>query len=251
MSDYVYDLAKKHHSVRKFKAEPLARETVEKLIEAGQMASTSSYLQTTSVIGVEDVEKKLALKEVSGQPYVVDNGYLLVFVIDYNRHSIVNEKQSRDMTTSFESAEGLLVGTVDASLMAQNIALTAEDMGYGIVYLGSLRNDVARVRQILDLPEYTFPLFGMAIGVPADDENGSPKPRLPLEHVFHIDTYDNNREEQRQQLDAYDQTVSEYYKERTQGKRTETWSEQVANFMSSKQRLEMNDWLQSSGFNKK
>ncbi|KIX90874.1 NADPH-dependent oxidoreductase [Staphylococcus microti] len=251
MSDYVYDLAKKHHSVRKFKAEPLARETVEKLIEAGQMASTSSYLQTTSVIGVEDVEKKLALKEVSGQPYVVDNGYLLVFVIDYNRHSIVNEHQSRDMTTSFESAEGLLVGTVDASLMAQNIALTAEDMGYGIVYLGSLRNEVARVRQILDLPEYTFPLFGMAIGVPADDENGAPKPRLPLEHVFHIDTYDKDRETQRQQLDAYDQTVSEYYKERTQGKRTETWSEQVANFMSSKQRLEMNDWLQSSGFNKK
>ena len=36
-------------------------------------------------------------------------------------------------------------------------------MGYGIVYLGSLRNDVGRVREILDLPEYAFPLFGMAI----------------------------------------------------------------------------------------
>ena len=33
-------------------------------------------------------------------------------------------------------------------------------MGYGIVYLGSLRNDVARVKEILDLPEYAFPLFG-------------------------------------------------------------------------------------------
>lgn len=251
MSDYVYNLAKKHHSVRKFKPEPLTRETVGKLIEAGQMASTSSYLQTTSVIGVEDEEKKLALKEVSGQPYVVDNGYLLVFVIDYNRHSIVNEQQSRDMSTSFESAEGLLVGTVDASLMAQNIALTAEDMGYGIVYLGSLRNDVARVREILDLPEYTFPLFGMALGVPADDENGSPKPRLPLEHVFHVDTYNKDRDIQRQQLADYDQTVSDYYKERTQGQRTETWSEQVGNFMSSKQRLEMDHWLKNAGFNKK
>ena len=29
-------------------------------------------------------------------------------------------------------------------------------MGYGIVYLGSLRNDVGRVREILDLPEYAF-----------------------------------------------------------------------------------------------
>ncbi|UXR71613.1 MULTISPECIES: NADPH-dependent oxidoreductase [unclassified Staphylococcus] len=250
MSDYVYHLAKQHHSVRKFKAETLTRETVAKLIEAGQMASTSSYLQTTSVIGVEDVEKKMALKEVSGQPHVLDNGYLLVFVIDYNRHDLVSEQQGKNMSTSFESAEGLLVGTVDASLMAQNIALTAEDMGYGIVYLGSLRNDVARVREILDLPEHTFPIFGMAIGVPADDENGSPKPRLPLEHVFHVDTYNNDRDEARQHLAAYDQTVSDYYKERTDGRRTETWSEQVANFMSSKQRLEMRDWLQESGFNK-
>ena len=57
-------------------------------------------------------------------------------------------------------------------------------MGYGIVYLGSLRNDVGRVREILDLPEYAF-LYSVWLGEPAEDENGSPKPRLPFEHVFH------------------------------------------------------------------
>lgn len=251
MSEYVYDLAKRHHSVRKFKQTPIERETIEKLIEAGQMASTSSFLQTTSFIGVESVEKKEALREVSGQPYVVENGYLLVYVIDYHRHQLINEKMKADMEASFESAEGLLVGTVDAALAAQNIALTAEDMGYGIVYLGSLRNDVQRVREILNLPEHVFPLFGMAIGEPADDENGSPKPRLPLSHVFRVDTYNQDDAELSEQIEAYDQTVSEYYQERTQGKRNETWSDQIAGFMSSKQRLEMNDWLQMSGFNKK
>ena len=35
------------------------------------------------------------------------------------------------------------------------------------------------VREILDLPEYAFP--SMAIGEPAEDENGSPKPRLPFD----------------------------------------------------------------------
>ncbi|SUM31338.1 nitroreductase [Staphylococcus gallinarum] len=59
----------------------------------------------------------------------------------------------------FESAEGLLVGTVDATLVAQNIAVTAEDMGYGIVYLGSLRNDIERVREILNLPDPHFPII--------------------------------------------------------------------------------------------
>lgn len=159
MSDYVYDLMKKHHSVRKFKKHTLSEETVKKLVEAGQSASTSSYLQTYSIIGVEDPKIKENLKEVSGQPYVLENGYLFVFVLDYYRHKLVDEKAESNMEISYGSAEGLLVGTIDVALVAQNMAVVAEDMGYGIVYLGSLRNDVARVREILDLPEYTFPLF--------------------------------------------------------------------------------------------
>lgn len=155
------------------------------------------------------------------------------------------------METSFESAEGLLVGTIDATLVAQNIAATAEDMGYGIVYLGSLRNDVERVKEVLDLPEHTFPLFGMALGIPKDEEDGSPKPRLPFEHVFHRDRYNSDKDEQKEELQRYDQTVSDYYKSRTNGERSETWSNQIANFMSAKQRLDMLDQLNRAGFIRK
>ena len=43
MSDYVYELMKKHHSVRRFKTTPLSQEIVEKLVGRGQSASTSSF----------------------------------------------------------------------------------------------------------------------------------------------------------------------------------------------------------------
>lgn len=251
MSEHVYNLLKNHHSVRKFKKEPISEAHIKQLVEAGQSASTSSYLQAYSIIGINDPEIKEELKEVSGQPYVVENGYLFVFVMDYYRHSIINEESKHDMQTSFESAEGLLVGTIDATLVAQNIAATAEDMGYGMVYLGSLRNDVERVREILELPKHTFPLFGMALGIPEDDENGSPKPRLPFEHVFHANKYDSDKDSQRETLKAYDQTVSDYYSSCTNGERTESWSNQVANFMSAKQRLDMLEQLNKSGFIKK
>ncbi|MEJ7174664.1 oxygen-insensitive NADPH nitroreductase [Staphylococcus caprae] len=251
MSDYVYDLMRKHHSVRKFKESPLSDDAVKKIVEAGQSASTSSYLQTYSIIGIDDPKIKEDLKEVSGQPYVVDNGYLFVFVLDYYRHSLVNENAESDMSISFSSAEGLLVGAIDVALVSENMAVAAEDMGYGIVYLGSLRNDVARVREILDLPDYTFPLFGMAVGEPAEDENGAPKPRLPFEHIFHKNSYDASNDKQRRELEAYDQIVSDYYKERTNGERTETWSEQIEQFLSSKTRPDMLDQLHKAGFIKK
>ena len=75
-----------------------------------------------------------------------------LFCSDYYRHNLINENVESNMEVSFESAEGLLVGSIDVALVAENMAVAAEDMGYGIVYLGSLRNDVGRVREILDLP---------------------------------------------------------------------------------------------------
>lgn len=44
--------------MRQFKDKALSDETVQKLVEAGQSASTSSYLQTYSIIGVDDPEIK-------------------------------------------------------------------------------------------------------------------------------------------------------------------------------------------------
>ena len=52
-------------------------------------------LQAYSIIGIDDPEVKEDLKEVSGQPYVVENGYLFVFVMDYYRHAIVNENTKK------------------------------------------------------------------------------------------------------------------------------------------------------------
>ncbi|OFR02330.1 NADPH-dependent oxidoreductase [Staphylococcus aureus] len=216
MSEHVYNLVKKHHSVRKFKNKPLSEDVVKKLVEAGQSASTSSFLQAYSIIGIDDEKIKENLREVSGQPYVVENGYLFVFVIDYYRHHLVDQHAETDM-------------------------------GYGIVFLGSLRNDVERVREILDLPDYVFPVFGMAVGEPADDENGAAKPRLPFDHVFHHNKYHADKETQYAQMADYDQTISEYYNQRTNGNRKETWSQQIEMFLGNKARLDMLEQLQKSG----
>ena len=50
MNQSVFDLTQQHRSVRQFKDEPLSKETVEKLVKAGQMASTSSYVQAYSIL---------------------------------------------------------------------------------------------------------------------------------------------------------------------------------------------------------
>ena len=91
----------------------------------------------------------------------------------------------------------------------------------------------------------------MAIGEPADDEQGTPKPRLPYDSVFHQNKYNSDKDNITRVLIEYDQLVSDYYKKRTNGTRVETWSDQVQAFLSNKPRLDMLEQLNKAGFMKR
>lgn len=65
-----------HRSVRSFKDEPLTEEQIKIIISSAQSASTSSYIQAYSIIGVTDKKKKKKLAELAGnQSYVELNGH--------------------------------------------------------------------------------------------------------------------------------------------------------------------------------
>lgn len=232
-----------HRSIRKFKPITLTQEEISLLVQSAQCASTSSYVQAYSIIGITEPAIKEALREISGQNYVENNGHLFVFVIDYNRHKHLGETLNQPVESYFGTTESLLVGTVDASLAAQNMAVAAESLGLGICYIGSLRNDTAKVIELLNLPEYTFPLFGMVVGVP--DHTGSQKERLPMDVIYHENQY---KPFDYQDYQQYDASIQAYYKARTNGQRNDKWSEQVIQMLSEKTRLDINDVIKARGF---
>ncbi|MCM3731318.1 oxygen-insensitive NADPH nitroreductase [Fictibacillus nanhaiensis] len=237
-----------HKSIRKFKNKPLSEETITTLVECAQSASTSSYQQVCTIIGVEDQGKKLKLAELAGnQSYVADNGYFFVFCMDYNRHTIAANIMDKNINDTIQSTEAFIVGTVDASLAAQNMAIAAESLGLGIVYIGGIRNNLKEVSELLYCPEYVLPLFGMAIGYP-DAEPGK-KPRLPLPAVFHKNGY-KKKEETENLLKQYEKETSEYYTKRTGGKRTEGWVTQITASMASPKRTYMKEFVREKGLNK-
>lgn len=239
----VINLINNHRSLRKFSDTKLTDEEIRTLVGAAQSASTSSYVQAYSIVGVTDEEKKKALKEISTQTYVEENGHLFVFVVDFYRHKELAKKSNREI--SYDKTENLIVGVVDASLAAQNMAIAAESMGLGICYIGSLRNDVEKVSEILGLPEGTFPLFGMVTGHP--EAEGSQKERLPFEAVYHENTY-QKIDEVEKDIEAYDQRISDYYRSRTNNERADKWSDQVLTMLSKKQRLDVDAFLKEQGY---
>ncbi|MBD1379743.1 oxygen-insensitive NADPH nitroreductase [Metabacillus arenae] len=240
----------RHRSIRKFKDKALTDEQIETIVRSAQAASTSSYIQAYTIIGVDDLDIKARLAELAGnQSYVAENGHFFVFCADLHRHEVISELHSQDFSESLESTEKYMVAVIDAALAAQTASIAAESMGLGICYIGGIRNQLDKVSELLNTPDRVIPLFGLAVGYP--DQEPYLKPRLPLENVYHKNGYQQNDQLYKKQLEEYDQEISAYYHERTGGKRKETWTGQMAKMLSLPKRMYMKDFVEKKGFNKR
>ncbi|MFY9944773.1 MAG: nitroreductase family protein, partial [Exiguobacterium chiriqhucha] len=153
-----------------------------------------------------------------------------------------------EVNATLETDEKLLVAVIDAALASQNAVVAAESMGLGICYIGGIRNDMFAVKELLGLPERVLPLFGLAVGVPEHVEGQ--KPRLPLEHIYHENTYVADAEQLKQELDAYDATIHDYYAARGSNQRSDTWTGQMGRMLSKPTRLDVKDFLKTQGYSK-
>lgn len=248
-----------HRSVRKYTGQPISDEVLTAILNAGRAVSTSSYLQAVSVVRVVDKAKRTAFRQISnnlseqkyneliaqgkrlGHDYVETCAEYLVFCMDGHRHKTLVPEAELDWT------EVSLIGAIDTALMAQNVLAASESLGLGGVYIGSLRNDIKRASQLLNLPDNVVPLFGLCLGYPDWDApiNQSQRPRLPLDVVVSTDSY---RAVTADELADYNNEVKAYY-----GKRNieMDWSDQIRATFGKPVRPEMLEFLQSKGFNKR
>ena len=146
------------------------------------------------------------------------------------------------MTTGM--TEQFVIATVDVALAAQNAVVAAEAQGYGICYIGAVRNDPQVVADLLRLPEHVYPVFGLCIGVP--DQDPEVKPRLPVDLVLKRDVYDDAGE--RERIEAYDEEMRAYYRTRTGGTKESSWTEEMARLVDGERRPHMRDFLARRGF---
>jgi len=200
-----------HRSVRAFADKPLADGTLELLVAAAQSASTSSNLQTWSVVAVEDAQRKARLSVLANnQDFVRACPLFLVWIADLSRLQSLGVKRDKPHE-SLEFLEMLLMATIDATLAAQNAAVAAESLGLGVVYVGAIRNHADQVAKELGLPPKSFATFGMCVGHPDPARPAAIKPRLPQAAVLHRETYDDAAIHGT--IDGYNVTMDDFYRE--------------------------------------
>jgi len=212
-----------HRTIREFKDMGIPKDIFDTLMEVARRTATSNGMQSYSIIRVTEPSIKKQIAAVCNQEYVGRAPELLVFIADQFRNAgIAKEKGAQ--TDNAADMDRFFQGFTDACLAVQNVVNAAEAMGLGVVFLGSILNDSAKVCEILKLPGLTFPVLGLGIGYP--NQNPQLKPRFEnrlrvFENSYGI--FDNYLDE----IKDYDREMTTYYDLRDANRRVDSFSDQV------------------------
>jgi len=169
MENAVIETIKMRRSIRKFKQEPVEREKILAILEAGNFAPSGHNMQpwhftvveNSSLIREMNDETKVLLKKFP-VPFVQIVGENPKFHIYYKAPQIIVVSSLQEGVTPIE----------DISAATQNMLLAAQSLGVGacwVGYVGVGFIDVEftkRWREKLMLPVNATPQFAIALGYP-------------------------------------------------------------------------------------
>jgi len=175
-----------HRSIRKYRPDPIPRQILDYILEAGIRASTTGNMQLYSIVVTTDEAIKEELSPCHfNQPMVKEAPVVLTFCADFNRFN--HWCRQRKAEPGYDNFLSFFTAAIDALLVAQNVCVAAEDAGLGICYLGTTTYMAGKIIDILDLPKGVVPVTTVTVGYP--DEWPDLTDRLPLEAVVHREKY--------------------------------------------------------------
>ncbi|MDR0484305.1 MAG: NADPH-dependent oxidoreductase [Alphaproteobacteria bacterium] len=202
----VNKLIQNHRSIRSFIDKDIPEEMLDSILFSAQAMPTSHNNQDISVIVLRDNVKKNIIAELSGnQKHIKDAPVFLIFVADLFKTHLACKKNN--MVQNLENhLDTIITATFDAGIAMGAAIISAESLGLGITPIGGIRNNIAGVSKILELPEYTFPLVGLCLGFPYNIPDK--KPRFPLPAFAHEEVY--QKEAMEGYINEYDEIMNNY-----------------------------------------
>lgn len=234
-------------SIRRYEREPVPEQTMELIYAAIRNTPTSYNGQQFSVIDITDQALKEQIYELTGAKQIKTCSHFLAFVADYHKIGLIAQAKGLDMPPFADTADGLIVGVVDAVLAMMSALVAAESEGMGTCCIGYARTAAPEaLARLLDLPQGTFVVCGLAIGVPR--EMPDLKPKQPDTLLIHHNRYNRNDDNMIKQLLEYDDQVSHYNRTRSGTTSDNDWADHILGYYREAMSYNMLDALRQRGF---
>ena len=232
-------------SIRRYEREDIPAESMDFIYEAIRNTPTSYNGQQFSVIDIDDQEVKEKLYELTGQKQIKTCRHFFLFCADYNKITEIAEAKSIDLPEFPLTADGVIVGVIDATLAMMNALMAAEACGLGTCPIGYARTAAPdAISRLMKLPQRVFVVCGLAIGVPR--EMPDLKPKQPKELVIFKNQY--RQDSMVPDLFAYDREITEFNATRTGTKTDNDWADHIVGYYREAMTYKTLDMLRRRGF---
>lgn len=167
-----------------------------------------------------------------------------MFCADFHKIDVLAQKKGIDNPHFENTLDGVMVGIIDAALAMQNAVVAAQAAGLGSCCVGYARTaNPEKIAEILKLPQGTFVICALTLGIPR--ESPDLKPKQPLSLVVHHNHY--RTDDMSADLEQYDQTISEYNRHRSGTTSENDWCGHILDYYRIALDYDMEGYLNKQG----
>ena len=164
----------KRKSVRAYEDRPVEQDVKAAILQATLRAPTAGNMMLYSIVDVTDqrIKDRLAVT-CDNQPFIARAPMVWVFLADYQRwHDYFIHSNVRKLGAPMRKPEegDLFLACCDALIAAQNAVIVAESLGLGSCYIGDVIEQYEIHKELLNLPQYVFPICMLVFGYPTQQQ---------------------------------------------------------------------------------
>ena len=149
------ELAKERYSVRMYSNQPIEKEKINRILEAGRVAPTAHNNQPQRIYVIQSEEAREKVKKCTRYSFSAP----CILLICYNEDE------------SWYGPDNKL-GSIDASIVTTHMIMEATELGLGTVWVGSFNAEIAKSE--FALPKNIIPVAFLPVGYPAEMAKPSP-----------------------------------------------------------------------------
>jgi nitroreductase len=172
------DILLNRKSVRAFEKRPVEPEIKAQILQATLRAPTAGNMMLYSIIDATDqrIKDRLAIT-CDNQPFIARAPMVWIFLADYQRWNdyfiasdVASICQQKNQPMRRPEEGDLFLACCDALIAAQNAVIAAESFGLGSCYIGDIIEQYETHKELLNLPQYVFPICMLVFGYPTQQQ---------------------------------------------------------------------------------
>ncbi len=198
----VIETINKRVSLRRYDSRPISDEDLEVIINAAIKAPTAGNMMLYSIIKIKDesIKEKLSIT-CDNQPFIKKAPVVLLFLADLNKwFNYFKLCGIKDVKSP--GMNDFMLGVNDAIIACQNAVIAAESLNIGSCYIGDIMENYEIHKEMLNLPDYTFPAAMITLGYYPENHKKTYQDRYANDYVVFDEKYKNLNEDELKEMFA-------------------------------------------------